>query len=532
MSPSVSRRCGRRGRSGPGPGERSRPRGANGDAPMVALSERRASEARGVSRRRSLLIVPKKSGNSPQGTRRREAVDRTMGLVEGKMTGTLSREDISTRQHKLARLAQMEPKVVLTTLAHHIDIEWMGEAYRRTRKDAAVGVDGVSAREYEAELEANLASLLARFKSGRYRAPAVRRVYIPKAGTPKKTRPIGIPTLEDKVLQRAVLMVLEPIYEQDFVDGSYGFRPGRSAHQALEALWRGLMDVGGGWLIDLDIESFFDNVDRKHLRRFLDQRVRDGVIRRALGKWMNAGVMEGGVVWYPEQGTPQGGVISPLLANVYLHEVLDVWFDCEVKPRLRGRAFLIRFADDAVLAFEQEDDARRVLAVLPKRLGRFGLTLHPEKTRLVDMCRPPAASRSNDIPDVRGTFEMLGFMHYWGRSRKGRWVVKRKTAKARFGRSLKRVARWCRENRHRPVAEQHAELNRKLRGHYAYYGITGNIAALSRFCREVERAWRKWLGRRSSKAHRSWAKFAPLLARYPLPPPRIVHSVYRRAATP
>lgn len=448
------------------------------------------------------------------------------------MAGTSSREVISTRQHKLATLAQIEPKVVLTTLAHHIDMEWMGEAYRRTRKDAAAGVDGVTAEQYEAELEANLASVLARFKTGRYRAPALRRVHIPKDGTRGKTRPIGIPTLEDKVLQRAVLMALEPIYEEDFLDCSYGFRPGRSAHQALEALWRGLMDIGGGWVIDLDIESFFDNVDRKHLRAFLDQRVRDGDIRRAIGKWLNAGVMEAGELRYSEQGTPQGGVISPLLANVYLHEVLDLWFDREVKPRLRGRAFMVRFADDAVLGFEQEADARRVLAVLAKRLGRYGLRLHPEKTRLVDMRRPSDASGRGGGPGTRGTFEMLGFSHYWGRSRKGRWVVKRKTAKGRFGRALKRVAQWCRANRHLPVAEQHRTLNRKLQGHYAYYGITGNSRALSRFCREVERAWRKWLGRRSSKAHSSWAKFGPLLARYPLAPPRIVHSVYRRAAIP
>ena len=239
------------------------------------------------------------------------------------MTGTLGREVISTRQEKLAKLAQMEPKRVLTTLAHHIDEMWLREAYRRTRKDGAVGVDGVTAAQYEAELEANLASLLERFKSGRYRAPAVRRVHIPKPGRAKKTRPIGIPTLEDKVLQRAVLMVLEPIYEQDFLDCSYGFRPGRSAHQALEALWRGLMAMGGGWIIDLDIQSFFDDVDWNHLRSFLDQRVRDGVIRRAIGKWLNAGVMEAGEVSHPDRGTPQGGVITPRTQKVTFS--LNVW---------------------------------------------------------------------------------------------------------------------------------------------------------------------------------------------------------------
>jgi RNA-directed DNA polymerase len=387
------------------------------------------------------------------------------------MMRTLSREIISTRQEKLAKLAQIEPRLELTTLAHHIDEVWLREAYRRTRKDGAAGVDGVTAAQYEADLEANLASLLERFKSGRYRAPAVRRVHIPKPGAGKKTRPIGIPTLEDKVLQRAVLMVLEPVYEQDFLDCSYGFRPRRSAHQALEALWRGLMAMGGGWIIDLDIQSFFDDVDWGHLRGFLDQRVRDGVIRRAIGKWLNAGVMESGEVRHPDRGAPQGGVVSPLLSNLYLHEVLDVWFEHDVKPRLGGRAFEIRFADDAALVFEREEDARRVLAVLSKRFEKYGLRLHPEKTRLVDFRSPPRAGRGGSQRER--SFGLLGFTHYWGRSRKGHWVVQRKTAKDRFTRALRAAGRWCRAHRHWPVADQHAALSRKLQGHYAYYGITG-----------------------------------------------------------
>jgi len=333
-------------------------------------------------------------------------VDRTTELLEGQMVRTPSRELISTRQEKLATLAQLEPKLALTTMAHHIDEVWLREAYRRTRKDGAAGVDGVTAAQYETDLEANLASLLARFKTGRYRAPAVRRVHIPKPGSPKKTRPIGIPTLEDKVLQRAVLMVLEPLYEQDFLDCSYGFRPGRSAHQALDALWQGLMGIGGGWLIDLDIRHFFDDVDWGHLGSFLDQRVRDGVIRRAIGKWLNAGVMEAGEVRHPDRGTPQGGVVSPLLSNLYLHEVLDVWFEREVKPRLRGRAFAVRFADDAVLAFEREEDAKRVLAVLSKRFEKYGLRLHPEKTRLVGFRSPSRAGRGGSQRER--SFEFLG----------------------------------------------------------------------------------------------------------------------------
>ena len=304
-------------------------------------------------------------------------------------------------------------------------------------------------------------SLLERFKSGRYRAPAVRRVHLDKPGTNKK-RPIGIPSLEDKVLQRAVLMVLEPVYEQDFLDCSYGFRPGRGAHQALDALWQGLMELGGGWVIDLDIEDFFGSMDWGQLRNFLDQRVRDGVIRRAIGKWLNAGVMEAGEVSYPDRGAPQGGVISPALSNVYLHEVLDQWFEHEVKPRLRGRAFEVRYADDAVLVFEREDDARRVLGVLAKRLQKYGLRLHPDKTRMVDFRSPWKSPRGGSQRER--SFAMLGFTHHWGRSRKGRWVVKRKTAKDRFSRALKAIGQWCRNHRHWTLREQQAALSRKLRG--------------------------------------------------------------------
>ena len=443
------------------------------------------------------------------------------------MTETLSSVIISTKQDEIAELARIEPTRVLNTLAHRIDLEWMHEAYRRTRKDGAVGVDGVDARAYEMALEGNLSSLLGRFKSGQYRAPAVRRVHIEKDGG-RATRPIGIPTLEDKVLQRAVLMALEPLYEQDFMDCSYGFRPGRSAHQALEQLWRGLMAMKGCWVLDLDIRQFFDNVDRKQLGKILDQRVRDGVIRRAVGKWLQAGVMEDGAVHYPEKGTPQGGVISPLLANIYLHEVLDTWFANDVKPRLRGGAFMVRFADDAVLCFKREDDARRVMAVLGKRLERFGLELNAEKTTLMHFGAPDREHAQGDSPRSDRGFDFLAFTHFWARSRKGRWIVKRKTSKGRFGRALKRATEWCRLNRHRPVSEQHAALNLKLRGHYAYFGITGNSAALSRFRREVERAWRTWLNRRSHHAAVNWDRFPRILARYPLAPPRVVHSVYAR----
>ena len=249
------------------------------------------------------------------------------------------------------------------------------------------------------------------------------------------------------------------------------------------------------------------------------------VSAKTLGKWMQAGVMEEGVISYPERGSPQGGVISPLVSNIYLHGVLDQWFEHEVKPRLRGRAMMVRFADDALLAFEREDDARRVLDVLPKRFARFGLTLHPEKTRLVDFRRPSRTGEASGSQRGR-SFDLLGFTHYWGRSRKGRWVVQRKTARTRFSRAVRQLGDWCRQHRHLPVAVQQQTLSRKLRGHDAYYGITGNGRALARFRHEVRRQWRKWLNRRSHAARLSWAAFARLVTRYPLPPVRVVHSIY------
>ena len=450
------------------------------------------------------------------------------------MSGTWGPSSVSTKLQQVAERSRKAPQMKWTTLAHHINMELLDQAYRRTRKDGAVGVDGQTGAEYAENLEENLRGLLERFKSGTYKAPPVRRKHIPK-GDGKRTRPIGIPTFEDKVLQRAVVTVLEVVYEQDFFDCSYGFRPGRSAHDGLEALWKGLMSIGGGWVIDLDIQSFFDKVDRKHLRSFLDQRVCDGVLRRAIDKWLKAGVLEEGVVRHPETGTPQGGVISPILANIYLHEVLDKWFAEQVRPRLRGRAYMIRYADDAILYFEREEDAYRVMKVLPKRFGRFGLTLHPEKTKLLDFRRPRRASRckkaSGGSNEPR-SFDVLGFTHYWGRSRRGAWVVKRKTSSSRFGRALKRVSQWCRSNRHEKVSDQHAALSQKLWGHYGYYGITGNREALQRFRDEVGRAWRKWLNRRSNQPHMLWDRFNCLLERYPLPPARVVHSVFRRTASP
>ena len=441
-------------------------------------------------------------------------------------------DSVSTRRQRIAELAQQAPQMGFTSLNHHLDFTWLLVAYWSTRRDGAAGVDGMNAADYEADLIANLRSLLDRAKSGSYRAPPVRRVHISKGPGSAETRPIGIPTLEDKVLQRAIVMLLQPIYEQDFKPCSYGFRPGRSAHQALEDLRQQLMKNGGGWVLEVDIRKFFDTLDHAHLRELLRQRVRDGVVLRLIGKWLSAGVMEGGAVTYPSTGSPQGGVISPLLSNVYLHYVLDEWFEREVRPRLRGDAFLIRYADDFVLGFSREEDARRVMDVLPKRFEKYGLALHPEKTRLVPFERPPHREEREEAQGRRppGSFDLLGFTHFWGRSRNGFWVVKRRTSKSRFRRGMKALAQWCRENRHRALAEQHRTLSQKLRGHFAYYGITGNAQALNRFRRGAIKLWRKWLGRRHGGGTVSWERMYRLEEHYPLPKAIVVHSVYRQAA--
>lgn len=439
-------------------------------------------------------------------------------------------QGVLPKQQRIAQLASQSPEMGFTSLAYHMDPDWLKEAYRRTRKDGAAGVDGQTAADYERDLEGNLRSLLERAKSGSYFAPPVRRVHIPKAGSPDQTRPIGIPTLEDKVLQRAVSMLLEPIYERDFHPGSYGFRPGRGAHQALEQLWKNAMNTDGGWILEVDISKFFDTLDHAHLREFVKRRVRDGVLLRLIGKWLNAGVMESGQVSYPEAGSPQGGVISPLLANVYLHYVLDTWFEQEVQPRLKGKAYLIRYADDFVIGFTEEGDARRVMEVLPKRFGKYGLKVHPEKTRLVRFSKP--TDKDDGDSGKPESFDLLGFTHYWGRGRKGNPVVKRKTASKRMSRALSAINDWCGWHRHRPIAEQQNTLSQKIRGHCAYYGITGNSQCLHEFRLQVVRLWHKWLNRRNRERSMTWPIFNRLLARYPLPEAVAIHSVCRVAAKP
>jgi group II intron reverse transcriptase/maturase len=437
-----------------------------------------------------------------------------------------------TKLRRIAKLARDCPDMSFTTLAHHIDYFWLYRAYVRTRKDGAVGVDEQTAAEYKVNLRDNLWSLLNRAKSGTYVAPPVRRTYIPKAGSPHETRPLGIPTFEDKILQRAVLMVLEPVYEVDFLDASHGFRPRRGAHGALESLWKQGMDMGCCWIVDVDLRKFFDTIDHGHLREFLKRRVRDGVILRLIGKWLNAGVLEDGVITTPDEGAPQGGVLSPLLSNLFLHYVLDEWFEREVRPRLKGQAFLIRYADDFVIGTAREDDARRILEVLPKRMSKYGLTIHPEKTRLVRFapeCHDDSESAAG-TPSLPATFDFLGFTHYWGRSRRGGWVIKRKTARSRLKRAFATLSEWCQKNRHRPIWEQHRTLTQKLRGHYGYYGIIGNFFSLQEFLEGARKIWKRWLSRRRRAGTMTWKEFLLLEKRYGLPKARVVHSLLGGAA--
>ena len=432
------------------------------------------------------------------------------------MSDALISQTLSPELLKVVNRAQREPEGRFHSLAHLIDGPALARAFRRLRKDAAVGVDGVTKEAYGKELDANLADLHERLKSKRYRHQALRRVHIPKG--PGQWRPIGISALEDKIVQGAVREVLEAVYEQDFLDCSYGFRPKRSAHDAIRTLNRAVHRGQVSWILEADIASFFDSLDRTKLKEMLQARVADGSLLRLIGKCLHVGVLDGEEYSEPDQGTPQGSVLSPLLGNIYLHTVLDVWFEREVKPRLRGEATLIRYADDFVIGFERRDDAQRVQAVLGKRMERHGLALHPDKTRLIAFERPPALQRGGKGPS---TFDFLGFNLYWRRTRGGRWAMWCKTRQARLRRAMQSVAEWCRRHRHLPVQVQHAALKRRLVGHFNYFGVNGNYRSLALLVRVTERVWFKWLRRRSQRKRLSWIRFTRILERFPLPRPRI-----------
>jgi group II intron reverse transcriptase/maturase len=425
---------------------------------------------------------------------------------------------LQTLYTKLQRIAERakDKTVQFIQLNRHISPELLRAAYDKTRKDGAAGVSGTTAKDYEEKLEVNLQGLYERVRAGQYWAPPIKRAWIPKEDGSR--RPLGIPEFEDKVLQRAIMMLLEPIYEQDFYECSFGFRPGKSAHDALREIRQKCITDKIQWILDVDIRKYFDSIKHGQLLEVMQRRVKDGGVLRLVGKWLNAGVFENGKITNPESGTPQGGVISPLLANIYLHEVLDEWIIKTVQPRMRGKIFLVRYADDFVIGCAEEEDAKRIMEVLPKRMARFGLEINIEKSRVVNFGRP-----KND-DDNPGTFAFLGFTHYWGRTRKGGWTVKRQTAAKRYARAKRAIWAWCKSHRHLPVSEQWTTLSQKLRGYYQYYAIRCNLKHVERIWYQCLRAWRYWLSRRSNRSVLSWEKFSALLAALPLPSPRIVHN--------
>lgn len=425
-------------------------------------------------------------------------------------------ESMSPGLLKVAERAKRDPHGQFFSLAHLIDETALERAFSQIRKDAAVGVDGITKVQYGQELSKNLHELHERMKAMTYRHQPIRRVHIPKGEG--KTRPIGISSMEDKIVQEALREIVEVVYEPMFLDFSYGFRPGRSAHDALRALNGPLVRGEVRFVLEADIQSFFDSIDRKMLMEMLQERIADGKLLRLIGKCLHVGVLEGTEISEPELGTVQGSVLSPILGNVYLHHVLDTWYERAVKPRMRGRTTLVRYADDFVIGFENEDDAKRVMGVLGRRFERFGLKLHPEKTRLLPFHRPNERLKDGG---KKATFDFLGFTLYWRRTRAGRWMPAFKTRKARLGRAIKAADEWCRRHRHKSVKEQHATLKRKLVGHYNYFGVNGNLRSLAMLLHKVRWSWRAWLSRRSQRGHISWERFKEMLRSFPLPTPRI-----------
>jgi RNA-directed DNA polymerase len=429
-------------------------------------------------------------------------------------------KEMLTVEVRIAERARKYPAEALTNLHEMMDVGLLETCFATLNKKGASGVDGQTWKEYNAQKEERIPQLLAAFKSGKYRAPHIRRVYIPKGDG--KLRPLGLNTVEDKLLQTAVSKILTPVYEQIFHPSSFGFRPGKSQHQALEELAREVSFKGKRYIIDADLQNYFGSIDHQYLREFLDRRIKDGVIRKMIDKWLKAGIMENGQVSYPTEGTPQGGSISPLISNVFLHYALDEWFSGLVQPLLKGESFIIRFADDYLLGFTNKEDAMRVMEVLPKRLGKFGLTLHPEKTRLIDL----GEERKTGQP--KKTFDFLGFTHYMGKSRKGKRILMRKTSSKKLNASLKRMNEWIKLNRHkRSIPVLIAELNQKLRGHYAYYGITFNMRGINSYYNQTRRMLQKWLNRRGGKRVWIWEKITKLTMEWtPLEKPRIYHSYH------
>lgn len=447
------------------------------------------------------------------------------GLAKGNlprqnMPRTQNRTGMPSALERIGAVAKRDKKERFTTLMHHVyNPDTLRGAYFSLKRDAAPGVDGQTWQEYGAELEGNLQDLSARLKRGAYRAKPVRRVLIPKSDG--RMRPLGVTTLEDKVVQRAVVEVLNHIYEADFVGFSYGFRPGRGQHDALDALYVGITERKVSWVLDLDVRDFFTTINHEWLVKFVEHRIADRRIVRLIQKWLRAGVLEDGQLSQTEVGTPQGGVISPLLANIYLHYVMDLWAQAW-RRTAKGDVIIVRYADDAVVGFQYETEARRFWTELAERFAKFGLGLHPEKTRLLEFGRYAAENRKRNGRGKPESFDFLGFTHVCGKNRKGRFEVLRRTSRKRVRRKLGEIKIELRRRLHKPVPEVGKWLGSVLRGHFNYYGVPLNFAALSTFRYLVSWLWLRALRRRSQKTRTTWERMRRLVERY-LPPARITH---------
>jgi RNA-directed DNA polymerase len=461
-------------------------------------------------------MMPSKETRHAEGRPRpeRSPVERAQVRTQGRVTwpAHLDRVNEAARRSRQTRF---------TALLHHVDVEALKRAYARQRKKASPGVDGLTVEEYGQNLEKNLQNLYDRVHGGHYRPLPVRRVHIPKPDGGQ--RPLGIPALEDKIVQSAVAEVLSAIYEVDFLGFSYGFRPGRSAHGALGALQTAMMTQKVNRVLDADIRSFFDSVDHEWLLQMISHRIADRRIVRLIRQWLRAGIVESGEWKEMKEGTPQGAGISPLLANIFLHYVLDLWLQKWRRTEAKGQVIMVRYADDFVIGFRYEEDGRSLLSCLEKRLAKFSLRLHEDKTRLIEFGRFAKSNRKQRGVGRPETFNFLGFTHYCGESRDGRFVVKRKTQRRRMIRKLKELRIEARKRMHDPVGQQQKWLTSVLRGHYAYYGITGNLRSLVLFTFEVGKLWQRSLRRRSQNSGFTWKRYNDLLQVFPLPTPRITH---------
>jgi len=430
-----------------------------------------------------------------------------------------------TKLALITRRAREDSKFQFTSLAHLLNVEFLRGCYRSVGKDKACGIDGRSWHEYGEDLDENLEDLVKRLKAKRYKPLPAKRVYIPK--NDKETRPLGLPAIEDKIVQKGIARILEAIYEADFMDCSYGFRPKRSCHQALKAVNDTVMSKPVSYIIEADIKGFFDHVSHDWMMKFLQVRIRDNSLLLLIRRFLKAGYMESGKLVRTEQGTPQGGNLSPMLANIFLHYVLDLWFVKRVKPRVAGQCYLVRYADDFVCMVQYRQSADEIERMLRERFAKFGLSLHPEKTRTISFGR---YERQNARRQGRkaNTFDFLGFTHFCGHSRKGTFLLGRKTSLKKFRKACKAMNDWLRRICSvKRIEEIWPILAAKLRGHYNYYGVSGNSRMIVRFGYVTVRAVMKWLNRRSQRRSFTWEKFSAYLVHYSLPRPRIVHNIYK-----